>query len=270
MVQRAGIVADAGCSWRVLPVTVAHRAGIAADQAADAGKAMHGASGVAVADAIGSEDVRAEQTAYIALAAGAAHGVAVGDGAPRVEANQASHGVLARRDIAAGVAAIDHGDGTAIAQVAADQAADTARAADIAGGIAAHDAAAKVLPDQATDVIVASHRGAGVAVADQAGAESDQGADGELAIDATAQQTDIADKRAVVRETDQTHVIGAWPVDVQAADGIAAAIQAACEGMAVVADGHETGSRPDILASRRAGRVDVSAQHICCARRHGH
>ncbi|OEZ45831.1 hypothetical protein JAB1_57900 [Janthinobacterium sp. MP5059B] len=295
--QRAFVLGDAGCQGLAAPETVAYHARVVADQGARAGIAVHVARRVAVADAIGRAGIVTEQAAHIAVTAHRAAGVTVGDRTALVVADQAARIVFGGRDIAVGIAAAHGGDSTIIAAIIPYQAADIAQAAGIAAGIAIDDAAA-ILPGQAPHFATAAADGAAgmagadgaveilahqatdtafpvdgrrcVAIADQTCIRTDQAADGEGAVDAATEQADIADERSPVCIADQARIVVAGAVDIQAADGMALAIQASCERVVARADGNEAGAAPDILAVRRAAGVDVATQHIRGAWRHGH
>ena len=295
--QRAFVLGDARCQGLAAPETVAYHASVVADQGARAGIAMHGARRVAVADAIGGMGIVAEQAAHIVVPAHRAAGVTVGDRTALVVADQAARIVFGGRDIAAGVAAAHAGDSTVIAAIIPYQTADIAQTAGIAARIAVDDVAA-ILPGQAPHFATAAADGAAgmagadgaveilahqatdtafpvdgrrcVAIADQACIRTHQAADGEGAVDAAAEQADIADERSPVCIADQARIVVAGAVDIQAADGMALAIQAAGECVVARADGNEASFAPDSLAARRAAGIDAGAQHIRGAWRHGH
>ena len=170
----------------------------------------------------------------------------------------------AAADIAAGVAVFD---GALLVQ--ADQAADAVVAADRPGGVAVADQSG-IRAYQAANFVVAADRPGGVAIADQAGIRAYQAANIVLSADAAAEHADMADDGTCLRVADQSDIPGIGQVDIQAADGMALAVQATGEGVVARADGNEASVAPDALAARRAAGIDVCTQHIRGARRHGH
>ena len=285
-------------------VAAGHAAGIAvddgaalvvADQAARIVLDGGGVAGGVTAAHRGDDAIVAiivtDQAANIATSAGVTGGITAGDGAIVVLAHQATHALFHADDRAAGVAAADGAmvhftdqaaDPAAAADIAAgvavfdgalvvqaDQAADAVVTADRPGGVAIADQAA-IRPYQAANFVVATDRPGGVAIADQAGIRAYQAANIVLSADAAAEHADMADDGTCLRVADQSDIPGIGQVDIQAADGMALAVQATGECVVARADGNEASLAPDALAARRAAGIDVCTQHIRGARRHGH
>ena len=293
----AATTADAGAQSAALavPIGVGDRRRavvVVAAEAADLRRAGDIAGRIGVGDGAGGA-VDADEAADGVGATGADHpatGVGVGDGT-LAEADQAADRTGGAADGAGGVGLADRSAGAGVVAVGADQPADVALAAAVAGHAAGgerfrdhptvHDVA-----DESADIVAgagdaAAGRGGGdrasVVDADQtadlarAGSRADngcarsrvgdralpkiadQGADIALAGDRAAGQGDVADRRARVRIAEQPDVGGGGPVDGQPGDLVVLAVKAAGELGSGCADRHEAAGPPQAGVSAGIG-----------------
>ncbi|KAF1855028.1 hypothetical protein Lal_00008405, partial [Lupinus albus] len=254
---------------------------VVAGEAAHLAAAGDVAGGVAVADgAVDEVDPdKAADVAGGALADHRAGGVGVGDAA-FVMADETADGARRRPHRASGVGLAD---GTAIAAVAvgSDQPTDIAEAVvrvgagHIAGGMGARDAAAvEIEADQAADLVAGAGDvatgggiGDGAAVVGAHQPTADQRTDTVVAGDTAAHQLDVGQGRAG-GVAEQADVVGARPVDGQAAEAEALSIEAAGEAAGVAAQGLEARCTPDIgvvtvaAGSKRGAEVEGGAEPV--------
>ena len=153
---------------------------------------------------------------------------AVVDGAFVVGSEQPTDGMFARYS-ASGI-----GVAYGAAFVVSEQPADAAIARYSAVGICVADDASLVIAEQPADDLIARCRASGIGVADGASVVvSGQPSDEETARDAATHQPDIANYAAGAGIAEQTDVALAATVDGEVAEGMAQAIEPACEGRAV-------------------------------------